>query len=368
MFEITEIQSLSDWLIHRERFDALAGEYFTRRFGWLSAAWLHCSKPGDRLSVLCASRGEEPVAYLPLFGREHPLHGRCLRLVGSGKPCSDGIGIFVGREDCDAACDAVVAHLWQRGESGEWDWLELEGVQMRDERMHRFLASLRRGFGPGLYEQRQANCWEVRLPATWDAYLAQCGKNSRQEFRKLCRDYLQSGRATASFARSKDDAMSQLKIVTELHQRRRHSIDSSGCLDTEGFERFLESAAHNLIEENSWYSLVVEIDGRVAGGAVGAIAGGRVSMYLVGMEPELASHKPGTIMNLAAIRHAIDHGCSVFDLMRGDEEYKRRLSGKPVGQYVWRAAAPRVLPRLRGSVFQAGAAVKRWLRPEALAT
>jgi len=368
MLEITEIQALSDWLLHRERFDTLAGDYFTRRFAWLSAAWFHCSRPGDRLSILCVCRDQVPIGYLPLFTREHPIRGRCLKFVGSGKPCSDRMGIYVAPEDCAEVSDALAEHLRSSGEQGEWDWLELEGVQMRDACMHRFLRSLRQAFGMGLYEQKHVNCWEVSLPDSWEGYLSQCGKNSRHEFRKLDRDYIKTGRAKRRIADSRSEALQHLNAATQLHQRRRHSIDSTGCLDTDGFEPFLENACGNLIDEKRWFSLLVEIDGKLGGGAVGAFEAGRISIYLVGMEPELAVHKPGKIMNLLAIQYAIEHGCTTFDLMRGDEEYKQRLGCKPCGQYIWRAAAPRVLPRLRGSVLQAGSAVKRWLQTEAFAT
>ncbi len=86
--------------------------------------------------------------------------------------------------------------------------------------------------------------------------------------------------------------------------------------------------------------MLLSVDGILSAGMIGAISADSLSVYMTGMAPEQVEHRPGILMNLAAIQHAIDHGCKEYDLMRGDEEYKLRLGAKPVSQYVWTASAP----------------------------
>ena len=47
--------------------------------------------------------------------------------------------------------------------------------------------------------------------------------------------------------------------------------------------------------------------------------------FMGGRDQKVANPPPGFVLHMHSIRHAIEHGVEIYDLMRGDEAYKKRL-------------------------------------------
>jgi CelD/BcsL family acetyltransferase involved in cellulose biosynthesis len=124
----------------------------------------------------------------------------------------------------------------------------------------------------------------------------------------------------------------------------------------------LNNAVEDLFQDGMWFSLLVEIDGKVAAGMLGAKNQTHICNYVSGMDPNQSEIRPGVLMNLAVIRYACHQGYTHYDLMRGDESYKSRLGAELVPQYTWTATAPRLVPRLRGRMESTKIALKQWYK------
>lgn len=365
----TEIlYNFADWEAERIEFDRLAGDYFTRRFAWLSAAWQHRGSAEASLFICKASDNGQVVGYLPLYLSQSRVHGRTLSLIGDRRHCSDDAGLYVttGREQHVAT--AIVQTLGTLGRSGQWDYLDLDGVRIDRPGMRQLLGELRREFSGSFWETTGEPCRVLSLPPTWDGYLASLGNSSRKNYRRLERKMLDSGRLQYEVAATRDRAKYHCDQIAIMHQRRRHSLGHSGCLDETYFEAFIEKARENLWEDGSWFSILGTIEGQVVCGTWGAINNKMISAYMLGMEPAAAEHQAGLALNLAMIRYAQERGVPHIDFMRGNEVYKSRLGAAAVPQYRWRAAAPRLLPRIRGGAIHATKAVNNWFRAQAAST
>jgi len=80
----------------------------------------------------------------------------------------------------------------------------------------------------------------------------------------------------------------------------------------------------------------------------------RYYYYLGGFEPDLHRFSLGTILTAAAVRQAIEEGCTSFDFLRGKESYKERWKPRVRTNYQcliarrrdWRSEAMLALNRI----------------------
>jgi CelD/BcsL family acetyltransferase involved in cellulose biosynthesis len=54
--------------------------------------------------------------------------------------------------------------------------------------------------------------------------------------------------------------------------------------------------------------------------------GGVYSYYLAGFDPEYANRSPGHVLLAHTLREAIGEGSHTYDMLLGEEDYKRRLA------------------------------------------
>ncbi|MCL6503414.1 MAG: GNAT family N-acetyltransferase, partial [Pirellulales bacterium] len=106
----------------------------------------------------------------------------------------------------------------------------------------------------------------------------------------------------------------------------------------------------------------LEIDGRLAAAELHLAGPRTVYAYQSGVNPHLLEHEPGRIITLATLRGALADGFAEFDFLRGDEPYKAHWRAEPRPQVVWRAVAPRMLPRARFAAWQAARKLRRSLK------
>jgi CelD/BcsL family acetyltransferase involved in cellulose biosynthesis len=88
------------------------------------------------------------------------------------------------------------------------------------------------------------------------------------------------------------------------------------------------------------------------------------------MDTRMAECRPGWLLNLYHIRHAIQTGLTTLDFLRGDESYKARLAAVARPQERWRAAAGRPWAQVRYGAYWAGVTARHWwsASPASLAT
>ena len=72
----------------------------------------------------------------------------------------------------------------------------------------------------------------------------------------------------------------------------------------------------------------MDIDGETVGGWYGWSFGGRYAYYLAGFDPSWARHSVGLLLLARTMRDAIEEGAVEYDMLLGDEEYKRRFADR----------------------------------------
>jgi CelD/BcsL family acetyltransferase involved in cellulose biosynthesis len=153
-----------------------------------------------------------------------------------------------------------------------------------------------------------------------------------------------------------------MDLLVKLHQLRRQSLGQVGCFASGIFTGFLHDAAAAMLADGKLRLHWIEIDGVPAAVEFQLAGGGVTYAYQAGVNPVLLDEEPGRLINIATIRHAIEHGESGFDFLRGDEPYKAHFRAEPRETVTYRIVPQRTLAQVRHGLWLAGDSVKSWVR------
>lgn len=356
--EVAELGELAD------AWNSLAGDLPFRRHEWLAAWWRHYEQPGAELFVLVVRDAEGDIVGLaPWYRKRGALFGRTLAFLGSGEVCSEYPTLLAPPELAELAARRVADWLVDEG-CGEWDAIELEGVHQNDAALAGLIDALvERGC---LARRRQRiSAWRLELPADWNSYLPRLSKSRRGGVRTLEKRYFATGRAVLRTAESEKDVERGLKILHDLHQRRRKSLGDAGCFASPRFAGFLQEVAQRFYAQDALRLQWIELDGRPVSAAFDLCSTDTVYHYQSGIDPDSVQDKPGWLMQICSLKQAIGEGFLAYDFLRGDEPYKSwwRAERRPLVEV--RLSAPRTSSRLRHGVWSAGVWGKTRLREAA---
>jgi CelD/BcsL family acetyltransferase involved in cellulose biosynthesis len=160
----------------------------------------------------------------------------------------------------------------------------------------------------------------------WDEYLAGRSRQLRSQLRRKLRSLQKEHGVRFRRTRSADEVPDDLATLFRLHDARwAERSESSAIADPEirEFHHEFASAAF----ERGWLRLwVMEVDGAPIAALYGWLIGGRWSYYQAGFDPEWSRHSPGFLLLGETIRAAIEEGATEYDMLRGDEAFKRRFA------------------------------------------
>jgi CelD/BcsL family acetyltransferase involved in cellulose biosynthesis len=314
------------------------GTLFTR-FEWL-ALWA-AERPG-RWLVLAARAGAEYVGFF-LMERSQTktrLPGVSTTTYSMAASSETLFTSLIARPEAEAS---VVAALGR--ELSRLPWRELAFRNITDPRVTDLLARLR---GPGvrLELREESGYYRMPLPATYEAYLAHVfpggrGKKLRRYERKAEREGLVLTDATAQTLDAHLSALQDFVAARwgEAAYRSPAARERQRALLAGGFP--LGMTHLNALWDGE----------RPVGATVGFVDAARGVYYalLSGYDPDYADTSPGMLLNVAAVRYAIEAGLTMFDWGHGAQSYKQDFCPEaPI--FFGRAKAVRLRPyeRLTG--------------------
>jgi CelD/BcsL family acetyltransferase involved in cellulose biosynthesis len=162
------------------------------------------------------------------------------------------------------------------------------------------------------------------LPHSYDAYVRSLGKKARHELRRKVRRLETTGPAIFRFASDAERA-TVLDRFFALHRLSRG--EKAGFMTTE-VERFFRDIADALAPLDRLRLGVLSFGGTDAAVLFGFAIGKVIALYNAAYDPGLASLSVGIVSHAWAIREAITHGYTTYDLLRGDEPYKYDLGAR----------------------------------------
>jgi CelD/BcsL family acetyltransferase involved in cellulose biosynthesis len=304
---------------------------------WLLAWWrLFGARERRRLATVLFFDGERLVGLAPFLRRlwwhRRAIPFRRLELLGTGEReedeiASDYVGVIGERGYEAAVADALVDGL-HSGALGPWDELVLSAMDGEVPIGDLLSAALSRR-GLLLDQQAMVPSPYIRLPATWEAYLAALPGSGRYLVNRSVRDFDKWAGADAKLERvtSTADLTEGKRILVLLHEERWKSAGREGVFASQIFTNFHDAVLPALLERGALELAWLRVRGEPVAVAYNIIWDNKVLFYQGGRTLDVPKGvRPGIVLHARLIRAAIEAGRSEYDFLPGSSQYKMQLA------------------------------------------
>ena len=358
------ITELDDFAACRETWNELAGDRVFHRWEWMYSWWETWQDTGQLAIVVVLDDADRWVGIAPWYRSRIPQRGNAVRLLGSGRACSDYVSV-VFRPGFELAVADRLAQVIAGNDPdscfADIDLIELDGHREDDPVMSRMHQVLGAGSDAEVFCEEIGGTWISPLADTWDEFESRLRKSFRRKTRKAGQR-LESADFHGEVFETPEDIERLWPDFVDLHQRRRTSLGQPGCFADPQFESFLKSATLRLASSADAQLNAVYFQGQVLTTNLQFTSGDTVFMYQTGVDPDLIRLEPGHINFTWAIRSSIGRQYRCFDFLRGDEPYKSRWNAVRVPLFSTRIVPNRWRARLRNSLWTTGRQVRGWAR------
>jgi len=326
---------------------------------WQMGWWLAYKSSNTQLQILAAlDQSEKVVGIAPLYRSESWRDGQTLEFLAAKHACSDYQTILCDENRKAETLELFGDWLADSAARGEWGTIELDGISEHDKTIGKLCNRLHK-HDVLLRSKQLDKSWVIDLSQGWRQCIANMTRTQRRQSRNLINRFDKSDKMRITEHTDAHDVPIALRELIELHQKRWTQSGQSGCFSDPRFSSFLLAAAQALALRQSSMVRTLRIDDRPVASHLLLRDNDRYYMYQAGRDPDFASQKVGTTLNLATMRCLAERGAQFMDCLRGNEIYKSRLAGQPVSLYQLRLVAPAVSHRVRDASSHVGRNVKR---------
>ncbi|MBL8092856.1 MAG: GNAT family N-acetyltransferase [Anaerolineales bacterium] len=291
---------------------------------YLRTWWAHRGGgewPEARLALITArDEAGRLVGIAPLFSAVNRDSRPALLLLGSIE-ISDYLDLVVRPEHAEAFVAGLLEHL--AGDPG-WEVLDLYNLQASSPtRAALARAAAERGWGAS--EQVLEQTPAIPLPTDFETYLAnQVEKKERQEIRRKVRR-AENGEQTVTWrlVGPTDDVNLQTDSFLELMAL---NPDKARFLTPPMRAQFRDTV-RAMSARGLLHLAFLDVDGEPAAGYLSFDDGKRLYVYNSAIDPRFNALSAGWVLLAYLIQWSITNGRTVFDFLRGHEDYKFRFGG-----------------------------------------
>jgi len=283
---------------------------------WM-AAWLRCCRGDDEVRIAAFQQKGRLLGIAPLLQKNHRAG-----LIGSADLC-DYLDFPVAEERAQAFFRALLPYLSQCGIR------QFEGGPLReDSPTLRELTGIAERNGWQVAEEADEVSYEMALPGTWEAYLSGLKGKQRHEVRRKLRRLSEK----AAFRLRSVETPQQLEqgLDTFLELFRQSRVDKNDFLTGRRLA-FFQRLTANMAAAGMLRLYFLDIEGRPAASALCFEDADTLYLYNSGYDRQFAALSVGQVCTILTIKEGIAGGLKCYNFLKGDEVYKKRLGGKPVG-------------------------------------
>jgi CelD/BcsL family acetyltransferase involved in cellulose biosynthesis len=305
----------------RELFEAAGQQNAFLSFEWMSTWWKHWGK--NRRLAMVAVRDERGrlVGLAPFSIARTGLAGagrRCLSFLADTHVGSDYLGVLARPGYEEAALEAIVSAL--RRHRREWDYIELRDAE--DGPLFASLCARLGGMGMTAHRTVASVCFYIKLPPSFDAYLAGVSIKLRANYRRRWRVIQDMGPAEFVTLADIADLERHFPELIRLHRMRFEQRNQESAFLRPGVQEFHAEALRALAERGWARLFLLRAGGQTVAALYGFSMGKMFQFYQCGMHPDWSHQGVGQVTIGHSIQEAIRTGHEDFDFLRGDESYK----------------------------------------------
>ncbi len=280
-----------------------------------------------KLRIVCVHRNSQLIGIFPLYLSQRRVmkyfNLRVLQWVGTGGDTSpDYLGGIVHADYDDqheALCGQAVNFL-----QDEWDLCELRDMQQRID-----IDDLRKVCQSGLLfaDNTERPIILAELSTDWDSYLAKLSSNRRQQIRRARRKAFDKEGIQLDRLTSAEQLQHWFDSLVELHHKRwQQKGEGEHAFKTTNYNDFHRTLMASMLEGNALRLWGLSKDGRLIAVLYCLTDGVTTYYYQGGFDTDYDELKPGMVLMSCAIEEAIKEGCTHFNMMKGDYDFKRSLA------------------------------------------
>ncbi len=245
---------------------------------------------------------------------------------------------IVGCTEVSDYLDVIIAEGWEKAVYADLlDWLngpmapEWQAVDLCNlpevSRTYQDLPGLAEANGIHAEVTQEDVAPYIPLPCRYNDYLAnQVDKKQRHEIRRKQRRALRETQVSFHFVNEQDDLDTAMEHFVALQRMSRADKEE---FMTPQMQEFFKALARCMMDAGYLRLSFLEMDGVKAATYLAFEYNGSFMLYNSGYHTGDYSHlSPGWVLLAYLIQYAIAVGCSVFDFLQGNEEYKYRFGSQ----------------------------------------
>lgn len=321
---MTVLPSTASIKDHLADFDGLESEWLQlldrspRRHIFFTPSWGRCwwnSLGAGELHLLSVRQGDSVVGVLPLVVQDDSV-----RLLGDKEVC-DYLDIVALPGAERVAAESLLRFARDNGRT-----LDLFPL-LPDSTVLEHVAPVARDSGYTVHTEPLDVSYSLPLPASWDEYLDGLHGKNRHELRRKLRRLERSGEVSFYSSQSSPQDLEDFFLLF------RTSRASKDEFLTPRRETFFRSLSEELGKQGWLRLYFLELEHKRVATAFCCNFNGTLYLYNSGFEPSYQGISVGLLCKALTIQAAISEGIRVYDFLRGAEDYKSDLGGKPVPVY-----------------------------------
>ena len=283
--------------------------------GWIQA-WRQAVMPESTPWIVSVRKNDRLIGVAPLL-----RDGTTARFIGSIDVC-DHLDVVTspehGAEFCDTLLETVRREAINR--------LDL-GLLRPDSAVMSCLASRARLRQCRVAVSQEDLLFELDLPASWESYLELLEGKQRHEIRRKLRRLDQHTAFAFRLVSGPAAVAAAMDQFVELFRRNR---PEKAAFMSPAMEGFFRSLAGGLPQTRIGF---LDVDAVPAAAVMCFDHRHTRYLYNSGFNPAFSHLSVGILCKVLSIRDAIARGMKTYDFLKGNEDYKRRLRGRPVALY-----------------------------------
>jgi len=285
---------------------------------WLKTWWDTFGENRDP-EILAGYRQGKLIGLAPLRIQE-----KTARFIG-GKNVCDYQDMIVASNHQHEFFTAMLSHLKKRGiRSLELGTLRSDSISLTQ------LPDLAKKMGYAVVCNQVAFSYEIILPRTWESYLHMLKGKQRHEIRRKLRRLNEAGDVQFRIFERLDEISEAMDTFFSLFKASRP--DKSEFL-TEQMMSFFRLLAQRMAQQGFLRMFFLDIDQVPAAGVMCFDYNNILFLYNNGYNPQFSHQSPGFLSKVYSIRNSIEQKKLRYDLLKGDEGYKKRLGSTQVPLY-----------------------------------
>ena len=285
---------------------------------WLKVWWSVFSNESSPYLTAVRDR-EKLIGVAPLL-----LKGEEARFMGDPDVCDYQDFIIAPGRGRDFF-ENLISHLRQQGIGR----LDLNAVRA-DSKVLSELLAMAKSLNIEVSCDPEDVTLELDLPSSWDEYLAKLTGKQRHEVRRKLRRLKEAAEINYRVVEDFQEVMSEMETFLALFGLSRS--DKAAFMTTQ-MATYFRSLAETTAKANLLKLSFLDLDGIPAAAVMCFDYNSTTYLYNNGYDGQFSSLSVGLLSKVLTIKESIRRGKKKYDFLKGTEEYKHRLGGKPIPLY-----------------------------------